>query len=214
MSVARRGVSIVELLVIAGLFFGLLSLVALFMVRSKRYAVRTEVLSRVQQEAVKLSRKLSEDVNRGTISGITSMWSSDGVVFLSSKPVDATTEPALEFDPSTGQVVWKQWVAYHRDSDSKEVRRFSKPLPTPVSDSRIATDIWDLSELPGLPKNTGKIVATNIVEFFPTGRDTDNTMEWKIKASGELPLGNLSQAEKIVEVEIFTMIRMGATVGP
>lgn len=197
---------------VVGLFFGLLSLVAMFMVRSKRYAVRTEVLSNVQQEAVKLSRKLAEDVNRGTVSGITSMWSSDAVVFLSSKPVDADTEPALEFNQSTGQVVWKQWVAYYRDPSTNIVRRFSKPLATPVSDSVAAQGIWDLSELPGLPPNTGKVVATNIAEFHPTGRETANTMEWKITASDELPLGNLTAEEKLVEVEMYTMIRMGATV--
>lgn len=212
---SSRAVTIVELLIVATLFFGLLSLVTMFMVRGKRMSVRTETLSQVQNEAVKLTRKLAEDLNRGTLGGgVSGEWGNGSLIFLSSKPLDSSLGPVLEFDTASGAVVWKQWVAYYLDPTKSEVRRFSQPLPTPVSDPLLATGGWVLADLPGLPSSNGTVVALGIVEFFPTGRTLDDAMEFSVKARGEVPLGNIGEAEKIVEVAMSTMIRMGASAGP
>ena len=209
-----RGVSIAELLIVSILFFSLMSLVTMFMVRGKRMSVRTDTLCRVQNEAIKLTRKLTEDLNRGTIwGGLTGQWQNGGLIFLSSKPLDSSTGPALEFDPK-GRIVWKQWVAYYRDPSTNEVRRFSKPLPSEVSDPALAAGSWMLPDLPGLPPSEGHTVAVGIVEFYPTGRDLEDAMEFLVKGQAEVPLGNLKQAEKLVEVEISTMIRLGAGLKP
>ena len=58
------------------------------------------------------------------------------------------------------------------------------------------------------------LVAEDITEFFPTGRMTDTAMEFTIRAQREVPLGNMTDNEKLVEVEISTMIRMGDGMTP
>ena len=77
-----------------------------------------------------------------------------------------------------------------------------------------ATGSWVLTDLPGLPPKEGLIVAEDIAEFFPTGRMTDTAMEFTIRAQREVPLGNMSDNEKLVEVEFSTMIRMGDGMTP
>jgi hypothetical protein len=210
MRAAIRGVSVVEVLIVAVLFFGLLSLVASFLVKGKRLAVRTESLSSVQQEAVKLTRALAQDLNRGT--QIDMRWASGALVFLSSKAVDPTSEPELEFEAGTGRVVWKQWVGYYLDPASMEVRRFTQALASPSSDPFSITGGLLETDLPGLPSSQGRVVARQILDFVPTGRVAENLMEFRVRAQGQVPLGNLTDQEKIIEVELSTMIRMGTVV--
>lgn len=210
----RGGVTITELLIVSVLFFSLLSLATMFMVRGKGISVKTETLCRVQNEAVKLTRKLTQDLNRGTMKDATGQYDPNALIFLSSRPVDTTTEPEIEFDNSTGKIVWKQWVAYYRDPDTNQVRRFSKPLSPYVSRPIDASGSWLLADLPGLPPASGQTVAEDITEFFPTGRMTNTAMEFTIRAQREVPLGNMGADEKLVEVEMSTMIRMGDGMTP
>ena len=209
-----RGVTIAELLIVSVLFFSRLSLATMFMMRGKRVSVKTETLCRVQNEAVKLTRKLTQDLNRGTMKDGTGQYDLNGLIFLSSRPVDPDTEAEIAFDTTTGKIVWKQWVAYYRDPTVNQVRRFSKPLTPYVSRPIEATGSWVLPDLPGLPPKEGLTVAEDITEFFPTGRMTDTAMEFTIRAQREVPLGNMTDKEKLVEVEISTMIRMGDGMTP
>ena len=123
----------------------------MFMVRGKRVSVKTETLCRVQNEAVKLTRKLTQDLNRGTMKDGTGQYDLNGLIFLSSRPVDPDTEPEIAFDNTTGKIVWKQWVAYYRDPTGNQVRRFAKPLTPYVSRPIDASGSWVLTDLPGLP---------------------------------------------------------------
>ena len=102
-----RGFTITELLIVSVLFFSLLSLATMFMMRGKRVSVKTETLCRVQNEAVKLTRKLTQDLNRGTMKDGTGQYDLDGLIFLSSRPVDPDAEAEMTFDNTTGKIVWK-----------------------------------------------------------------------------------------------------------
>lgn len=198
-----------ELLIVSVLFFGLLTLVSVFVVRGKRLAVKTESFASVQREAIKLARAIGEDFNRATDKQHN--YNNDTVMFLSSKPVDQATEPVLEFDAATGQVLWKQWVAYYLHEPEKVVKRFNKPLPTPVSDPLFATGAWDMTEFPtlALSPNEGRAMAKGITEFAVSRALGPNMWEFRIVAEGEVPLGNMSKEDKKVRVEIETGVRLG-----
>ena len=207
-----RGFSILEMVIVSGLFFGLLALVSAFVVKGKRIAVRTETLASVQHEATKLVRALSQDLGRGTME--TPKWSVGSLIFLSSKPVDRSAEPELEFDASSGKVLWKSWVGYHLDPADGKVRRFVSPLATPVAEPIDAPNEWDLTDLPGLDLSTGRIVAKQIIEFVPEGAPSADYIRYRVRARGEVPLGNLSAVEKTVEVELSTTVRLGTVFRP
>lgn len=196
----------IELLIVATLFFALLALVSSFMVKGKGLAVRTETLATVQREAQKLVRALATDLGRGTMS--VPQWESGALIFLSSKSMN-DSEPELEFSDTDGRVVWKSWVAYYLDPDTKTVRRFQTALPTYVTEPADAQLVWTLPDLPTLDQSTGKIMANGIIDFVPTGNPSPDHVLYTVRAEGTVPLGNLSEAEKKIEVEISTVVRLG-----
>jgi hypothetical protein len=199
----RRGVSIVEVLVVSVLLFGLLTLLAMFLVRGKKLAVKTETVGRVQHQASVLARKLSRDLYRGTWEG--SQWEDGALIFLSSKPVNPI-EPPVDFEPGTGKTMWKKWIAYYLDRNTNEVLRYESPLAAPTADPITAPLAWLLADLP--PVTPGRPMARGISSFVPAGAGGARTIRFSIVAFGDVPLGNLGAAEKRVEVGISTLVQV------
>lgn len=203
----KRGLTIVELLIVCTLFFGLMTLVAMFLVRGKRLAVKTEVLGRVQHQASVLARKLSRDLNRGTRTEWE--WADGSLIFLSSAPVNSS-DPPIEFEAGTGRILWKKWVAYYLNPDTNQVLKYESPLETPTADPATAPRVWLTEDLPGLPPSQGRPVAREILSFFPSRPAGPNLIMFEIRAFGEVPLGNMGEAQKRVEVGISTLVRVEA----
>lgn len=202
-----RGVSVVETLIVSALFFGLLTLLVAFFMKGNRMAVKTEAMSRVQHEASRLARAVAGDLYQGTWKW--SQWSNGNLIVLSSRPNDVS-EPALEFKPLTGEVLWKKWVAFVLDPNSGEVRRHEVPLASNTADlTTVPLPMLNLPDLPTLPPGGGRVVGRNILEFAPMGSPTSGTIEFRVKAGTEVALGNLSKEEKVVEVALTTTIRVG-----
>ena len=190
---------------------GLMVLLAQFLSKGSKYAHRTETISGVQREATKLTRALSLDLSRSTVDRF--QWGAGSMIFLSSRSVDSNA-PAVEFDPVTGGVMWREWAAYYLDQSAHVVRRFQQALAPPTSDPIAPDSLWQLADLPDLPQDQGRVVARNIEDFSPTGKATSQSIEIKVVAKDVLKVGNVSNAEKNVQVEISTIIRLGSVKKP
>lgn len=199
--------TIIEVLIVSTLFLGLLILVTTFMVKGKRMATKTESLASLQREVTALSRSLGRDLARATADRF--QWGKQGIIFLSSKSADSD-QPNLEFDTNTGSVKWRQWMAYSLDEKTQTVRRYSQALATPTGDQFAPASAWDLADLSGLPIGEGKVMGRQILEFIPTGKADSQSLEFRIVAGGEVPLGNLSEQEKEIKVEVKTTLRLGS----
>lgn len=203
----RAGISVVETLIVSALFFGLLTLLVAFFVKGQRMAVKTEAVSRVQHEASRLSRAVASDLYQSTWKW--SQWSDGALIVLSSRPGE-DDEPALEFQPLTGEVLWKKWVAFVLDPTTGEVRRHEVRLNSETADlSTLPLPVLNLTDLPALDPAKGKVVGRDILEFAPMGSHSSGTIEFRVKAGTEVALGNLKPEEKMVEVALSTTIRLG-----
>ncbi len=200
--------SIAEVLVVASLFFGLLALVVLFFVRGNRLAVRSEMFGRVQNEAILLTRALSRDLYQSTWEW--TQWDDGQLIFLSSRPLSANagSEPAVEFESGTGRVIWKKWVAYILDDETGRVLRYEEPMSPPRADLTGVTSPFELADLSDLEQSQMRVVARQISSFVPEGLVGPNLVRFRVVARGELPLGNLSEDEKVIEVGMVTSIRL------
>lgn len=182
-----------------------------YLSKGKNYALRTEILAQVQNEATKLTRALSLDLSRANHERF--QWATGSLILLSSRSVDSD-EPAIEFDTSNGKALWRQWAAFYLDSGSSVVRRFQQRIDPYTSDQFAVNSVWELADLPGLPQVQGRPIAAKIEEFVPTGKANSQSIEFRVVAKDKLPLGNRSEEAKIVRVETTTIIRLGSVVNP
>ena len=124
MKSCRRGFTLVETLVGLALF-GLVSgvILAVFLM-SHRYSRLYRQVSDAHRETVSCMQGISREVmrahNQTVQAAVNATW------FLSSKPVE-TNPGEVEFDPSSGQLLWHKWLGIWCDSQG-EVKVSELPL--------------------------------------------------------------------------------------
>lgn len=136
MKKSRHGLSLLEAVIVFSMMVALMILVTMFFTRGQRYATSTETYASVQRQATVLLGRVTDEMFRGTRQQMLVGADNDEVAFLSFAPNEPNTadDPAVEFDATTGQLVWKKWVVFNYDLPSKQVRRLETPLATQTSD--------------------------------------------------------------------------------
>ncbi len=131
-----RGVTLLEATIVLSLMVALMVLVTMFFVRGQRYTIATETYAAVQRQATQVLGRMTEEMYRGSRRQLVVGTDNKDVGFLSFAPVEGSgpDEPLVEFEPNTGRLVWKKWVAFAFDSSRQEVRRVEIPLISEVTE--------------------------------------------------------------------------------
>jgi len=130
--VRRRGFSLIELILAMSMLLGFLVITHMTLYQGTRYVKETDTYAYPQKEGSVVLRKLrdelSNSIDRWAIPGA----NAGSIRFLSANAVLAQT-PHLDFDPVTGDLVWKKWVTYLWNPTAETITRYELPLQTPTS---------------------------------------------------------------------------------
>lgn len=201
-----RGSSLIEVGLVFTLLAGLLTLVAIFFVRGQRYATDTETYATVQRNSAMVLRKVTSDLAASTLQLMESSPSEDAVWFLSSRPA-APTDPYMEFNPTTGKIMWRKWVCYYHDAATQSVIRAEMPLDEPESEFLVAPARGvSLGFFQTSPDVVRQPVGQR-VSFFRTVR-TGNTVQVSLITQAEAPLTNSTAQDRLVEVRISSDVTL------
>lgn len=200
----RRGVTVVELLIVMSLMSVLLSLVALYFRQARHYTSETETYARVQRQANRTLRRITSDLYLGTKNF--SQVYGDSMYFPSS---DALNEgdPPIEFSPLSGRVMWKSWVGYFLEPSESALYRVQIPFNSPISEPT-------QSPLPAVdpiafraPEVASRSpVAKNISAFEVTR--AGSIFFFRVSARDLSPVPRASEADKVVEVTVETQVQL------
>jgi prepilin-type N-terminal cleavage/methylation domain-containing protein len=126
--VARRGFTIVEVIICSVMMLVLLLGVYAMLTNGTRYARQTEAYAYAQREGVLVARALTNEVSNSVKN---SAYTGSGwFEFLSGEPPDGS---GLAFDPISGKIIWRKWVGYYYRASDRTLVRAEIPLTTPTS---------------------------------------------------------------------------------
>lgn len=196
-----RGVTLLEAVIVFSLMAGLMTLVTMFFVRGQRYTIATETYATVQRQATAVLGRITDEMYKGARRQMVVGTDNRDVVFLSFSPVDPAgpEEPAVQFESTTGRLVWKKWVAFTYDESSKEVRRVEVPLASPVTD--LAVPVVPEPDLPALrTSSTARPIGRDVSRFevYPSA----GGVSVSVTVGRLMPVAALSEAQKDVSVNV------------
>ena len=202
--VKNRAFSILELVLVMGLLSLLVVLVAAFFSKAQHYTTDAETYSRVQRQTNIALRRITDEVQSGT--SAFQQYRNDLVIFLSSTP-NSPSEPTMEFDNATGQIIWKKWVCFYYDAPNRTIVRVEQPLVTPTSQLHTSPDP---PVEPDFFTNTNngvrRIIAKDVEDFFVLG--TTNSYVFRVTCRSISPVPGRLPDDKIVEVSAETEINL------
>lgn len=198
-----RGFTLIEAGVVLSLLAGLMTLVALYFVRGRRYTAQTETYAGVQRTANQIVRRVTDDLYRG--STLQSQTNSNSVLFLSFMPEDPS-KPYLVLDP-TGKILWQKWVGYYHDPARQAVIRTVTPLDTPTSDVMISPEpaigLADLATVAGPHQPFGE----GSVRDFSV-HSTGKRFVVSLTAQSAAPVSGLNDTDRQVSVTVTAEVSL------
>ena len=162
--VARRGMSMIEVIVAGTMTLSLLILTYTILSQGIHYARETEANASAQQESHKAMRQIVRELTNSV-----KEHSDPGgsyITFLSAEPLTGQgTGPS--FDPSTGRLVWKKWVCFWHDASAKTLVRAEIALTPAISDlTSVPSPVVPLNTpFLALPASEKRIVARGVEKF-------------------------------------------------
>ncbi len=199
-----RGFTLVEAGVVLSLLAVLMTLVALYFVRGRRYTAQTETYAGVQRTANQIVRRVTDDLYRG--SAQQSQTNSNSVLFLSFS-LPGGSEPYLTLEPTSGKILWQKWVGYYHDPVRQAVIRTEVPLDSPTSDVMISPEpeiaLTDLPTVSGPHQPFGE----GQVRDFSV-RSTGKRFVVSLTAHGVAPESGASDSEREVSVTVTSEVSL------
>lgn len=133
---ARRGFTLIDQLVVAGLLALLLTLTAQVLAPCLSVWQRSRTRSDLDQSARMLEYRLAEELRRSTAESVTVLAGElPAISFLSTRPASGTS-----YDGVTGRPIWTRVVAYYLDAPNRVLYRKEWPNPR-----------LGISQVPALP---------------------------------------------------------------
>lgn len=197
-----RGTTLIELCLVFAMVGVIMTLVSLYFVRARHYASDTETYSTVQRQANLALRRLTDAFYKGSKEW--DQYYGDSVIFLSSEAL-TPSEPDLEFDAMTGEIVWKKWVCFYHDPVSQQIIRAEQPLALPTSnlltqpEPEVSPEYFRTESA-----LTRRTVARDVKNFQVVG--TGTSYEVTVTCEAFSPVPGKSEEEKRVEVTVTTEI--------
>jgi prepilin-type N-terminal cleavage/methylation domain-containing protein len=123
-----RGLTLIELMVGMTLLSLVLTLSAQVLVPCLNVWNVSQSQASLQQGAMLLQRKLSDEVAASDVRSVTTLNDPPAICFLSYTPDGAAqTNP---YDTQSGEILWQQWVVYYLDAEDQLVYRKVWPNPS------------------------------------------------------------------------------------
>lgn len=199
-----RGFTIIEVSLVMGLTFALLTLIGVYFSRGQRYATESRVYSEAQTTATSLLRKMSDRLYHCSYQQ--RQLAAGCGFFLSYEPIG--DEPMKIELSHSGQIAWKKWLGYRFDSATKTVYQGERPLaalhydlahpPSPLIDAGNAVNDGTITwkPLPGTVRTfalstagqRARIRLTTEAEAPVAGSDSHR--EVTVSVTGEVALYN------------------------
>lgn len=167
----KRAFSLLELMVGMAVLVSFLSMTYFTLAQGVRYVKETDSYAYPQKEGAVLVRKISEELANSHERWVIPGLSSGSIRFLSAENPE-TQVSTLDFNASSGSIIWKKWVAFVWNPTLQAVTRCELPLSPTTSDLTTEPDPGYLpDEFPTLPNVRKRVVARNIVDFriVPSG---------------------------------------------
>ncbi|ODT64291.1 hypothetical protein ABS71_13405 [bacterium SCN 62-11] len=167
----RRAFSLLELVLGMAVLMAFLTVTYFTLAQGVRYVRETDSYAYPQKEGAVLLRKLSEELANSHERWVIPGLEAASIRFLSAEGPE-TVPSKLEFNNSTGRIIWKKWVSYVWDPAKSLVTRYEMPLSPTTSDLTTEPDPGTLpDEFPTLPNLRKRVVGRNIVDFkvVPSG---------------------------------------------
>lgn len=177
-----------------------------FLHAGQRYTRETESYAAAQQQASSVIRALSMELGQ-SVSRYTK-YGPGYVIFLSCRPPEGAVGPDFEFDPNSGQLIWKKWVCYYHEAPQETVLRAEIPLDTPTSDLSTEPTPVSIDPVPFQPTSiTKRTVGRGISNFEITGA-TGRAYEFEVTSVFIAAVAAQSDFYKRVEVTLNSRVTM------
>jgi len=126
----RRGATLIELSIVAGLLGLLMTMVYAVLVKGMDFYRDSNDALEIRQEALLGITRLTKEL-RETSSGVTRITAAQGLVFPSPREASGSSQPT-----SDGKLTWLRWIAYYLGPQGTGQALFRKeeviPPPNPV----------------------------------------------------------------------------------
>ena len=167
----KRAFSLLELIIGMAVLTAFLAMTYFTLAQGVRYVKETDSYAYPQKEGAALVRKISEELANSHERWVIPGLNSGSIRFLSAENPE-TQASTLDFQPSTGQIIWKKWVAFVWNPTAQTVTRYELPLSPTAFDLTNEPDPGYLpDQFPTLPNLRKRVVGRNIVDFkiIPSG---------------------------------------------
>ncbi len=167
----KRAFSLLELIIGMAVLTAFLAMTYFTLAQGVRYVKETDSYAYPQKEGAALVRKISEELANSHERWVIPGLNSGSIRFLSAENPE-TQASTLDFQPSTGQIIWKKWVAFVWNPTAQTVTRYELPLSPTAFDLTNEPDPGYLpDQFPTLPNLRKRVVGRNIVDFkiVPSG---------------------------------------------
>lgn len=206
---ASQGLTLLEAVLVFALMMGLMLLITAFFIKGQRYATASEAYGSTQRQATILLGRIVDELHKASRLHLMVGPSNDEIAAISFADPEGTGtgtgQAEVQFDTSTGRLVWKKWVAFYHDEPSRQVRRVETPLPSTTTD--LAAAPTPLPDFPSLRSNPQAKPIGQDVRDFEVGL-TATGASLTVTVAKQLPLTMLKEAEKDVSVTVRMDIHM------
>lgn len=201
----RRAFSLMELMLGMSVLSAFLVMTYFTLAQGIRYVKETDSYAYPQKEGAVLVRKLSEELSNSHERWVIPGLGSGSIRFLSAESPE-TQASTLEFNASSGRIVWKKWVAYVWNPTQQRVTRYEMPLSPTTSDLTNEPDPGILpDEFPTQPNLRSRVVGRNIVDFriLPSGT-SQHTLT--VTAEKQVPVATRGKIPERVRVTMTATV--------
>ncbi len=204
---ASQGLTLLEAVLVFALMMGLMLLITAFFIKGQRYATASETYGSTQRQATILLGRMVDELHKASRLHMMVGSSNDEIAAISfADPEGASAgQPEVQFDTSTGRLVWKKWVAFYHDEPTRQVRRVETPLPSTTTD--LAAAPTPLPDFPTLRSNPQAKPIGQDVRDFEVGL-TATGASLTVTVAKQVPLSMLKEAEKDVSVTVRMDVHM------